>query len=633
MSVTVTVTRKQGSTMGTVIAKVTDPGNVVRDVNFYVRVLDRVSAELGPYPADILRRPLPGVYEKDVILDPLLETSVRTEVMQDDGTSVANIPVQTFGLRSGTVGGTGEVRVQDLDTGPTAAGTLVFQGKVVSVDGSGVATFNLDSRYPQIEHTHPYLPLAGGLLTGMLQVQRNTVNPGYDSGHVELRTTDGSAVALGFHRAGFTALALRHSSAGALDLLDQGGAWAQYRGSSFVATASRYYAGDGAFLALSNGSAQFLTSGGTALQARVGGLLVSDAYAHAPYVPANGIWSRGDIISAGSISAAGGKLSTGGVAAGITVNARQANTPGWEIYNNGGTLGWYSGQYSADTMTLTQGGLLTVAALTARYEVTVQGGMRFANGGYLQANRADGTAEGVFWPRWTDNNTYLNYGGGGYFFIRDSANGVRMVFDPNGAGFTTWIQARGVGYDLRLGGGRSGAHSQVTSTPNLHLDCTDGWQTYINYYNGRPTNIGGIDQSTYKLAVNGDAILHNNGWFRNANGGVGIYNEALNRHLYAGADSLNNGWNITGGLGETFLALRDSYGSAPRGWLFSNPDGFGLLHSGRGWAVRTWHGGTMLYGSSLTDQDGNQLAAIKTVTQAPGTGTAARVGTLYVLVA
>jgi hypothetical protein len=186
------------------------------------------------------------------------------------------------------------------------------------------------------------------------------------------------------------------------------------------------------------------------------------------------------------------------VAAGITVNARQANTPGWEIYNNGGTLGWYSGQYSADTMTLTQGGLLTVAALTARYEVTVQGGMRFANGGYLQANRADGTAEGVFWPRWTDNNTYLNYGGGGYFFIRDSANGVRMVFDPNGAGFTTWIQARGVGYDLRLGGGRSGAHSQVTSTPNLHLDCTDGWQTYINYYNGRPTNIGGIDQSTYK---------------------------------------------------------------------------------------------------------------------------------------
>jgi hypothetical protein len=40
----------------------------------------------------------------------------------------------------------------------------------------------------------------------------------------------------------------------------------------------------------------------------------------------------------------------------------------------------------------------------------------------------------------------------------------------------------------------------------------------------------------------------------------------------------------------------------------------------------------MLYGSSLTDEDGNQLAAVKAVTAAPGPGTAGRVGTIYVLV-
>jgi len=50
--------------------------------------------------------------------------------------------------------------------------------------------------------------------TNKLVVSLNTVTPVYSTGHMELRTTDSSAVSLGFHRSGFTACQLRHASDG-----------------------------------------------------------------------------------------------------------------------------------------------------------------------------------------------------------------------------------------------------------------------------------------------------------------------------------------------------------------------------------------------------------------------------------
>jgi hypothetical protein len=525
----------QGSTIGTLKLKLTDPGNEVADILFNEVAIDAADNEVrrsGPHPPDITRRP--GWYEKDVVLDASLRTRVEVILRDENGTALLNPATAygEFGVRTASAGGTGQVRVRDANTPPVVAETLAIEGATVGV-ANRVATFNLDGRYPQIEHTHPYLPLNGGLMTGTLQVQKNTVNVSYQSGHAELRTTDGSAVGVGFHRAGFTAVTLRHAVNGTLDLVDHNGTWAQYRGDSFYAGANRFYGGDGAFVEITNGAAQFITSGAAALQARVGGLLVSDAYAHAPYVPANGIWAKGSIVSAGSVSAAGGKLSTGGASAGVLVSARQANTHAWEIYNSGGTLGWHSGQYSVDTMTLTQGGLLAVAALTARdqgdgagYDAIRQwrpppGESRGRNGGRACSGRGG-----------TDNNTYLNYGGGGYFFIRDSASVARMIFDPNGTGFTTWIQARGAnGHDLRLGGYRTPTQSWISSTPNLHLDSPNGWNIYLNYESDRPVNIGAINQSTHKLAVSGDALV--TGWFRNKNSDQGLYNEATGRHVYS----------------------------------------------------------------------------------------------------
>jgi hypothetical protein len=171
MSATVTVTRKQGSIMGTVIAAVRDDLNEVAAVDFYVTVVDtRVGAvpvRLGPYPADILRRPVPGVYEKDVLLDSVYQTRVETVLQQVDGTSV-NGAVQVFDARAPLIADA-SILVQDQDTAAGEVGRMVFQGAVVTIDSSTkVATFNLDGRYAPQSHTHAYLPLSGGTLTGGL---------------------------------------------------------------------------------------------------------------------------------------------------------------------------------------------------------------------------------------------------------------------------------------------------------------------------------------------------------------------------------------------------------------------------------------------------------------------------------
>lgn len=50
--------------------------------------------------------------------------------------------------------------------------------------------------------------------TSKLLISLNTAAPVYSTGHMELRSTDSSAVSLGFHRAGYTACQLRHSADG-----------------------------------------------------------------------------------------------------------------------------------------------------------------------------------------------------------------------------------------------------------------------------------------------------------------------------------------------------------------------------------------------------------------------------------
>lgn len=168
MSAVVTVTGKQGSIMGTVIASITDPHVTVRDVNFYISVPERASGELGPHPPDIVRRPSPGLYEKDVVLDPEFKTLVRVDVITEPlGSATINgSDVWAFDPRNAAPVGPGEVRVQDADTPATLTGTLAFQGAVVRVL-DGVATFNLDDRYVARDG-------AGGIVAQGIQTNRDS---------------------------------------------------------------------------------------------------------------------------------------------------------------------------------------------------------------------------------------------------------------------------------------------------------------------------------------------------------------------------------------------------------------------------------------------------------------------------
>jgi hypothetical protein len=147
--------------MGTVIVEITDAQNQVREVNFYTK--RGAEARTGPYPPDIVRRPLPGVYEKDVVLDSEFVMKVFVEILLDDGTLLTNFPAPEFTTRSPSAGGGATtLLVQDEDTLAAMATKLVFQGKVVDVQQVGsdrVATMNLDGRY--VTHDGANSVLAG----------------------------------------------------------------------------------------------------------------------------------------------------------------------------------------------------------------------------------------------------------------------------------------------------------------------------------------------------------------------------------------------------------------------------------------------------------------------------------------
>ena len=72
------------------------------------------------------------------------------------------------------------------------------------------------TNYAAGNHTHSdYLASTGGALTDRLVVQKNgVVGPTFSTGQLELQTTDGNDVSMGFRRSGFTACQLRHSSNG-----------------------------------------------------------------------------------------------------------------------------------------------------------------------------------------------------------------------------------------------------------------------------------------------------------------------------------------------------------------------------------------------------------------------------------
>jgi hypothetical protein len=117
--------RRQGSTIGTLIARITDSSNLVREVNFYRRLPTQAAPGSGPYPPDIVRRPSPGagVYEYDFVLDTELDTIGTIELVLEDG-RIMRSAEQTFPRRNPDAGMSLPL------TGGTLTGILTTPGLV-----------------------------------------------------------------------------------------------------------------------------------------------------------------------------------------------------------------------------------------------------------------------------------------------------------------------------------------------------------------------------------------------------------------------------------------------------------------------------------------------------------------------
>lgn len=78
----------------------------------------------------------------------------------------------------------------------------------------------------------------------------------------------------------------------------------------------------------------------------------------------------------------------------------------------------------------------------------------------------------------------------------------------------------------------------------------------------------------------GDVYNDLGGWFRNY-GATGIYNQSYDNHFYSSSSSY---WTSATDNGMLF---RNAYEGTIQGYVYFDGNGFGLLHSSGGWAVRT----------------------------------------------
>ena len=120
----------------------------------------------------------------------------RTYVLAADPASVLNNwrEVLAAGQVTSVNGYTGVVNLTAADVGALtqAQGDLRYATITHNHDGTySLIGHNHDGTYATVAHTHPYLPLAGGNLTGPLTIQGNAVDASPDSGNTIVWRTNG----------------------------------------------------------------------------------------------------------------------------------------------------------------------------------------------------------------------------------------------------------------------------------------------------------------------------------------------------------------------------------------------------------------------------------------------------------
>jgi len=95
---------------------------------------------------------------------------------------------------------------------------------------------------------------------------------------------------------------------------------------------------------------------------------------------------------------------------------------------------------------ITTGGNVGIGTATPTRQLSLTGDFAMDNAKVMYAKNSAGTEEIFFWPRWTDNMTYLNYGSGG-FNIRNNTS-TTIMFLTNGGNVGIGTQSPGVKLDV-----------------------------------------------------------------------------------------------------------------------------------------------------------------------------------------
>ena len=163
----------------------------------------------------------------------------------------------------------------------------------------------------------------------------------------------------------------------------------------------------------------------------------------------------------------------------------------------------------------------------------------------------------------------------------------------NDAGYITGITGSMVTTALGYTPGTSsfsGSYNDLSNKPTIPTN------------NNQLTNGAGYTTFTANQSLNTTsgptfANVYVNDWFRNNAAGEGLYNQTTGQHFYSASSTY---WHINSSNGLVFYNQYNAssgHSTGRQGYVYFDGTGFGLLHSGGGWAVRTTSSDTELYNS------------------------------------
>lgn len=200
------------------------------------------------------------------------------------------------------------------------------------------------------------------------------------------------------------------------------------------------------------------------------------------------------------------------------------------------------------------------------------GAITLANNMTIQAKNSAGSYENVFWPRTTDNRTYLNFGTNGFTIRNNSGNETMYMSNNNNIGIGTLtpnykLDVAGTGHflgDLLLDG-----KLQVNNYVGINTPATPAYQLEVNgsgRFAGQFTvndyvAINTAIDNNYHLKVNGNTYVNGN---LTVTGSINLVPTGCIMMYYGdGTSPAPTGWLWCDGtdIPETYTALRNLVGT------------------------------------------------------------------------